>query len=231
MDQPNYFAIIPANVRYDEELKPNAKLLYGELTALCNRDGFCWAGNDYFAGLYKVDNKTISRWISQLVNGNYITTEVMKSEGNKRKIYLSNSSVNLVTKKSIPSDKKINRLVIKKSIASDEKGTSNIRFNNTINKTENKEETALAFFENNYPIRFEELIMKYRKQITDFEKFENLFEATVMQENLVFERNVLEGRFIKFAINWISNQDKFDGKVIDLKANQNNQPKRKFFKG
>ena len=31
-ETPNYYAIIPANVRY-ADLKPNAKLLYGEITA------------------------------------------------------------------------------------------------------------------------------------------------------------------------------------------------------
>lgn len=29
----SYYAIIPANVRYDKRLKPNTKLLYGEITA------------------------------------------------------------------------------------------------------------------------------------------------------------------------------------------------------
>ena len=235
MDQPNYYALIPANVRYDLNLKPNAKLLYGEITALCNTSGFCWAGNEYFANLYSVDQKTVSRWISDLEKGGYISLEILKSEGNKRKLFLSDSLAKVVTKKSIGSDKKVNRVVIKKSIGSDEKIPSYNRYNNTINNTinntENKEETALAFFEKNYPSRFEVMMIQFRKQINDYEKFIQIFEAKFLKEKLEFDGNVIEGRFREFSINWISNQDKFDGKVIDLKANQNNQPKRKFFKG
>ena len=42
-DNPGYYAVIPANVRYDKRLKPNAKLLFGEITCLTNKKGFCWA--------------------------------------------------------------------------------------------------------------------------------------------------------------------------------------------
>ena len=38
---PAYHAVIPADVRYDARLKASAKLLYGELTALCDREGYC----------------------------------------------------------------------------------------------------------------------------------------------------------------------------------------------
>jgi DNA-binding transcriptional ArsR family regulator len=80
---PNYYAIIPANVRYDKTLIPNAKLLYGEITALCSKEGYCWASNAYFADLYDVSMRAISGWISQLAEKNYITLELIYREGSK----------------------------------------------------------------------------------------------------------------------------------------------------
>ncbi|MFE8704110.1 helix-turn-helix domain-containing protein [Cytobacillus sp. FJAT-54145] len=81
--QKSYYAIIPANVRYDEELTPNAKLLYGEITALCNEKGFCWASNSYFSDLYGVSKVSISKWINQLVEKGYIQSEINYKEGSK----------------------------------------------------------------------------------------------------------------------------------------------------
>lgn len=79
----SYYAIIPANVRYDEDLTPNAKLLYGEITALCNMKGYCWASNSYFADLYKVSKVSISKWIKQLLDKGYIQSEFKYKEGTK----------------------------------------------------------------------------------------------------------------------------------------------------
>ena len=36
----SYYAVIPANIRYDDDLTPNAKLMYGEITALSNEQGY-----------------------------------------------------------------------------------------------------------------------------------------------------------------------------------------------
>ena len=65
---PSYYAIIPATLRYDENIIPNAKLLYGEITCLSNKEGYCYATNSYFAKLYHVTNQAISRWIKSLVD-------------------------------------------------------------------------------------------------------------------------------------------------------------------
>lgn len=81
--QKAYYAIIPANVRYDKDLVPNAKLLYGEITALCNEKGYCWASNQYFAELYNVSDRTIKNWISQLADKGYIQRSVKYGEGTK----------------------------------------------------------------------------------------------------------------------------------------------------
>jgi len=75
----------------------------------------------------------------------------------------------------------------------------------------NKErESALAFFEINFPSAFENLMMQHKSRINDFAKFTEMFEATVEQEGLVYEQHVISGRFKKFARNWIDNQNKFD---------------------
>lgn len=79
MENPNYYAIIPAKVRYDNDLKGNEKLLYGEITALSNKDGYCTATNTYFSKLYGKHKDTISEWISKLKQKGYIETEIFKN--------------------------------------------------------------------------------------------------------------------------------------------------------
>lgn len=83
-EKPNYYAIIPAVVRYSNELKANEKLLYGEITALANKTGECWASNQYFAKLYNVTPQAVSKWISNLRKKGFIQTRyVYKGEDEK----------------------------------------------------------------------------------------------------------------------------------------------------
>lgn len=88
----SYYAIIPADVRYSESICANAKLLYGEISALCNERGYCWANNTYFAKLYGVHPKTVSEWISSLKDFIHCS----QGEDGRRKIYLSSKKDNSI---------------------------------------------------------------------------------------------------------------------------------------
>lgn len=130
MEEPNYYAIIPASVRYDKNLLKGSTLLYGEITALSNKKGFCWASDSYFAELYGVDKRSIQRWLSSLEDNGYIK-RIVERDGKQIKnrfIKLCDKNVTtLTTKTSYPSDKNV-------STPSDK----NVRENNTsINTTNN----------------------------------------------------------------------------------------------
>jgi hypothetical protein len=108
METPTFYAIIPATVRYDKELTPNAKLLYGELTCLSSREGYCFATNSYFAEVYGVAEETISRWISNLKDRQYINIEYFYrgAEVKERRITMAE-----MQKDQLSVDEKINRTV------------------------------------------------------------------------------------------------------------------------
>lgn len=82
--RPSYYAVIPAPVRYCKGLPPAAKLLFGEITALCSVEGFCWATNAYFCDLYEVDRSTLQRWLSALVAEGFIRVEAPPGTGSRR---------------------------------------------------------------------------------------------------------------------------------------------------
>ena len=81
--QPNYYAIISAEVRYDKNLTANAKLLYAEITALLNMNGECFATNKYFSNLYGKSIVTISKWIKELITNGYVSSSYTYKGGTK----------------------------------------------------------------------------------------------------------------------------------------------------
>lgn len=135
MEQKSYYAVIPANVRYDTNLKDKAKLLYGEITALCNERGYCWATNEYFAKLYKVNKTTISRLIKNLIERGYITSKIIYKEGtkeiDKRYILLAQEGI----------DQNANRGIVQNA------KENNTYINNTFNNTYNNNEEEIEAFD------------------------------------------------------------------------------------
>ena len=93
MEKPNYYGILPANVRYDKELKPMEKILFTEISSLTSKEGYCYAKNSYFAELYDVHKNTVGNWINNLVKRGYLKSVIIYEKGTKniqeRRLYIT----------------------------------------------------------------------------------------------------------------------------------------------
>ena len=95
-DNVGYYSIIPATVLYNKELKSNEKLLYAIITSLACKEGYCFATNKYLAEKLGVNPKTISSWISDLKDRNFIIVELIRNENKQiveRKIYINDAPI------------------------------------------------------------------------------------------------------------------------------------------
>jgi len=79
MERPTFYAVIPAFVRY-ADISAQAKLMYGEVTALCEAKGFCWASNGYFGKLYNANERTVRRWLNELAAADFVTVDAANNQ-------------------------------------------------------------------------------------------------------------------------------------------------------
>lgn len=87
MDNPGFFAILPASVRYDRRLKPAEKIFYAEITSLAEKTGYCYASNAYFCPLYDTTERTVQRWVKHLQELGYVAvTNVRDGAAMQRRI-------------------------------------------------------------------------------------------------------------------------------------------------
>jgi hypothetical protein len=113
-------------------------LLYGEITALCNKEGYCWAGNSYFANLYGTSERNVRRWIENLKSCKYIEVTYHDKGRSIRLAELSR------TKMSAPPDKNVR--------PPGQKCPKNTTTNITLNKSFSKEKDNKLSNESYVPI-------------------------------------------------------------------------------
>lgn len=108
---------------FDKNIKNELGLLL-IISGFCMNDRECFATNEYFANLFKIDEATVSRKLKKLQKKGYISIKY------KRKGCQVISRVIRLTKKSTAVDKKINRTIDKKV---KDTNTSNITITNITN--------------------------------------------------------------------------------------------------
>ncbi|WP_204981789.1 DnaD domain protein [Mammaliicoccus sciuri] len=76
-ETPNYYAILTAEIRYDNRLSSLEKLLCAEITALSSKYGYCFATNNYFADLYGISKDTVSKRINHIKNVGHLEVQLL----------------------------------------------------------------------------------------------------------------------------------------------------------
>lgn len=211
-DQPSYYSIITANVRYDNRLTDSEKLLFAEITSLSNKYGYCTASNNYFAKLYQVVKETISRRISKLQSLGYLKVELVKqgNEVKQRKIYP-------MTQSSIPIDAEINTPIDAKV------KENNTRFNNTrINRDSDETSKSFQYISNNLEIIQSPLkAQQLEEAIKDFK--DNKLEIVTVATDYCRENSKGVNYLIKVLENWSKDGVNTKEKAISKIKPRNNK--------
>lgn len=94
IEKPNFYAILPANVRYDKNIPPNAKLFYAEITSILQHNNRCYASNSYFSRVFNITEIQVSRIIKKLLEAGYILVDYKATSKGTQRFIALNINVN-----------------------------------------------------------------------------------------------------------------------------------------
>lgn len=252
MEKPNYYGILPANVRYDKELKPMEKILFTEISSLTSKEGYCYAKNSYFAELYDVHKNTVGNWINNLVKRDYLKSVIIYEKGTKniqeRRLYITtptNEKTDTSINKKIDTCQSKNLEGINEKIEDNNTSINNtsLLLNNNNTYVKNEFSRVCEEIKNNWiKIAHEYKLSGTQLKITEKRKrvINNLLKEYSVEEVLQAMEKIRTSNFLQgnnktgwqIAFDWFINKSNFlkvlEGNYDD-KANSNNSEKEKNF--
>ena len=204
-EKPNYYAVLISEVRYDPKISNFSKILYAEISALCNKEGYCWASNAYFADLYEVTQLTVTRAITQLVENGYILRELDNVNGTQtvRKLRLAISET------------------ISPPIKNDKKGGIKKDTHNTLNNVNTTSNKTLVGFDDFWKnLKGRKLNKPEAKKVYDRIKTELSPTELARRFNVMFLTR--DEKYIPYPAKWLRNEgwnnagsvEKVDGNIV-----------------
>lgn len=85
IEQNGFDGNLPANVRYDANLSPAAKLLYADINAIIDSLGFYIKNIGFISREFKITERTARRWLNELIETGYAKEVIEDHEGKKIK--------------------------------------------------------------------------------------------------------------------------------------------------
>ncbi|EIW3383805.1 helix-turn-helix domain-containing protein [Staphylococcus pseudintermedius] len=226
-DQPSYYSIITANVRYDNRLTDGEKLLFAEITSLSNKHGYCTASNGYFAKLYNVVKETVSRRISNLNKYGYLNIEIIKhgNEVKQRKMYpLTQSSIPIDAKINTPIDNSVNT-PIDANVKENNTSINITRLNNTSSNSNSATDVTLAHFEEWWTLYDKKLDRKKAFSLFKSALKKHGFE-TIMNGTREYLKTITNKQYQKYPKTFLSQESYLNDFTIEKQESGMDQLER-----
>ena len=80
----NVFIIIPPHIRSRKDLTPLEKMVFGAINGLTQKEGYCYASNDWIGEIVGISDSMASKHISKLAKKGFIRLELMKIKKDER---------------------------------------------------------------------------------------------------------------------------------------------------
>jgi hypothetical protein len=92
-----YYIIITNSVYADKTIKDGAKLLYGLILSLSQKDGYCYASNSYLADTLNVQMRTVQVYLTdlkqkKLIHADYVSNNIRRITTQDTRVKLTPTS-------------------------------------------------------------------------------------------------------------------------------------------
>lgn len=206
-EQPSYYSIITANVRYDNRLTDSEKLLFAEITSLSNKYGYCTASNGYFAKLYEVTKVTVSRRIANLKECGYLHVEIVRNgnEIKRRKLYPLTEMIRPInTNDNTPINNSVNTPIIT-NVKENNTSINITRLNNTSINNNSATDVTHERFE-----QWWKLYDKKKDKKMSFTKFKSCLKKhsfeQIMQGTREYLKTITDKQYQKYPKTFLTNE-------------------------
>ena len=237
-EQANFYSVLYADVRYSKELNSDAKILYCEITALSNKQGFCWASNKHFRDHFGWSESSIRRYLRLLKECGFIRIQYEDDQGFTRKIFIRDPKKRGVKTPESPTEQEIpggqspmtggQSPVTGGAVTHDRGGghqwlggrspvTGNNNISNTIKEREGNDSFSPFFYafdwlEQNHALKLDTdiRVQKLRTQIRNWPEFINYYNNRVEEKDMEFKYRPLVGYLINCGNSWLKMTEKLD---------------------
>jgi biotin operon repressor len=105
-EKQSYYVVIPMPVFEDKDLRANEKLLYGLISSLINKDGYCYASNKFIASKLNISEINVSKTLKKMEQKGYLIMVYIRDGAiiKNRKIYIDERLSKMITATIIKND-------------------------------------------------------------------------------------------------------------------------------